>query len=84
MPIPEDGSLLDAMNIPLVGFGQVSLAENQDGLPHYVSETMLPCILSGFSALVYALKIYLFIREERKTLALLPRTRSNAVAAEST
>ena len=64
MPIVKDGSLLDATDTLLIGFGEVKLASNQDGLPHYVSQTVLPSVFAVVTALIYIVRAFFYARSE--------------------
>ena len=59
-PIPEDSSLLDAQNVPIIGFGEVKRVENTIDVDNMVSGVAL-----GLTVLAYVLRIFLTVRMER-------------------
>ena len=59
-PIPEDSSLLDAQNVPIIGFGEVKRVENNAYVDNVVSGVAL-----GLTFLAYALRMVLTVRMDR-------------------
>ena len=67
-PISLDIPFIDAKGKSLIGFGEIRKEDkNQDGLPDYVSEKLIPSVAVGLSLLGFILKfIQVYKTENRK------------------